>query len=131
MENEENKELNKPAERTEQTQGENKVIDDIQNRMNSMEVGKRKRIMILFIAVFILLSFFKMSTALKGCASDKETQMADTTQVVKGGAEDSAAILQKVLETPIAKERKRDPQLEEYMDKLVEDNNKEAENGKE
>ena len=56
---------------------------------NAQEVGKRKRIMILFVAVFILLSFFKMSTALKGCASDKETQMADTTQVVKGGAEDS------------------------------------------
>lgn len=128
MENEENKELIEPAEQV-QEENNDKVIDSIQNKMNAMEVKKRKRIMIIFIMVFVLFSFFKMATAMKGCTSDKESRTADTTQTVK--EVDSIAMMQQILETPIVKESKRDPHLEEYMEKLVEENRKENEYGKE
>lgn len=121
--NEENKEL---IEHTEQ--GNDDKLIDIQNRMNSMEVGKRKKLMFLFIAVFIAILFFKVMIAMKGCSSDREQQ---TEQTGATEMKDSIAMMQEILEMPlVTDERKRDQHLEEYMDKLVEENRKETGNGK-
>lgn len=94
-------------------------MTDIQDRMNSVDVAKRKRILVIFacICVFFLVLKLVVSVIMSG-NGEKEEPMSEVKRESVTKSEE-----EQVLEFSLERKKKNDD-LEDYLDKLVEEDRK-------
>lgn len=101
-------------------------LREIQDKMNSMDVKKRKSILMAFAAVGIIIIILRLVLSFGGCSrKDKEIEVKGNEPVGIQDISDSEKL--QILEYSLERKEK-DPKLEEFMQKLVdEDRKKKAE----
>ncbi len=94
-------------------------MTDIQDRMNSVDVAKRKRILVIFACICVLFLVLKLvvSVIMSG-NGEKEEQKSEVKRESVTKSEE-----EQVLEFSLERKKKNDD-LEDYLDKLVEEDRK-------
>lgn len=95
-------------------------MTEIQDRMNSVDVAKRKRILVIFACVCVVILVLKLVVTYGVLSGDggKEEQKTE----VKSG-EVSKSEEEQVLEFSLERRKKSD-EFEDYLDRLVEEDRK-------
>lgn len=100
-----------------------RMLDNIQDRMNTMDIGKRKRILYFFVLCFIVVSTLRLFSLFRGCSEEKEERSEDAVM-----HEDSIARMQQeVLDIELTPKVERSKSVEDLLDQLVEQDRKEKE----
>lgn len=97
----------------------NDRMTDIQDRMNSVDVAKRKRILVIFACICVLFLVLKLvvSVIMSGNGEKEEPKSEVKRESVTKSEEEQ------VLEFSLERKKKNDD-LEDYLDKLVEEDRK-------
>lgn len=98
-------------------------LTDIQDRMNSVDVAKRKRILVIFACVCVLILFLKLVVTygvLSGNGEKEERKSEVKSEEV------SKSEQEQVLEFSLERKKKSD-EFEDYLDRLVEEDRKKNE----
>ena len=99
-------------------------LNDIQNKMNAMDLVKRKKILVIFASVCVFAMLLKLAVSFAG-HTRKEEAKADEEK-----ARQEAAIAeqqQQVLEFSLEKKKRMNKNFEEILDRMVEEDRKESE----
>ncbi|MCQ2082093.1 MAG: hypothetical protein MJZ11_10575 [Lachnospiraceae bacterium] len=94
---------------------------EIQDKMNSMDVIKRKRSLMIFAFVCAAIILLRLVVSLGGCSRNKGNE----DEALK--AEEVRKEQQQVLEYSLERKKQLDSNFEEMLDKLVEEDRKERE----
>lgn len=103
-------------------QQEKDRIVEIEEKMNSMDVQKRKRFLYIFAIVCASLILLRLVVTLGGCTKTKKEEVK-TESVSELSQSEKQRILEYSLET-----KPRDKKIEDFMDRLVEEDRKATEN---
>lgn len=94
-------------------------LTEIQDRMNRMEVGKRKRILAIFAMACAAIIIFRFVCAFGGCSHNEEIS---TEKEMMEKLNDEK---QEVLEYSLERKHKMDSNVEQILDNLVQEDLKE------
>lgn len=100
---------------------ENDRLQDIQDRMNGMEVKKRKHILVIFAVVCASIILLRMVVSLGGCT---RTEKVAENGVSEGSMTQSEKL--RVLEHSLEPQNRKQ-EVEDFMQKLVDEDRKEME----
>lgn len=96
-------------------------MTDIQDRMNSVDVAKRKRILVIFACICVLILLLKLVVTYGRGTGKVEEPKSDNKSVEVTKSEQ-----EQVLEFSLERKKKSE-EFEDYLDKLVEEDRKKNE----
>lgn len=97
-------------------------LTEIQDRMNGMEVGKRKRALVIFAIIFAAIIIFRFIFALGGFAHDEEKT------VEKEKTEETLMDERlKVLEYSLDRKNEKDSRVDQILEDMVKEDRAEKE----